>query len=106
MSTMKLTGSWAHSAGSPTIARPRFRQWYRTCRGTLVPAFLAARFAPTKPGLLALVCGLFFLLGGVYNVAVLPGPLWFEALDLIVAYLPMAWLGYMMGSQREATANK
>lgn len=74
--------------------------------GTLAAAFLAARFAPTKPGLLALVCGLFFLLGGVYNVAVLPGPTWFEALDLIVAYIPMAWLGYMLGGQREATRNK
>jgi hypothetical protein len=35
-----------------------------------------------------------FLLGGIANVAMLPAPLWFSALDLLLAYLPMAWLGH------------
>lgn len=38
--------------------------------------------------------------------SVLPGPTWFEALDILVAYIPMAWLGYILGGQGEATRNK
>ena len=42
---------------------------------------------------LALVVGVFFLAGGITNVLMLPSPAWFTALDLLGAYLPMAWLG-------------
>ena len=35
----------------------------------------------------------FFLLGGIAMVAMFGGPLWFNAVDLIGAYLPMAYLG-------------
>jgi hypothetical protein len=41
---------------------------------------------------LALVVGAFFLLGGIVNVYLLPAPIWFAALDLIGAYIPMGWL--------------
>ncbi len=36
---------------------------------------------------------MFFLLGGITNVFLLPAPVWFAALDLIGAYIPMGWLG-------------
>ena len=38
--------------------------------------------------------GAFFLLGGIYNATVIPAPTWFIATDLILAYIPMAYLGY------------
>lgn len=42
----------------------------------------------------ALVVGALFLAGGVTMVVMLPNtPAWFAAMDLIGAYLPMAWLG-------------
>lgn len=42
----------------------------------------------------ALVVGALFLVGGISMVVMLPNtPAWFAALDLIGAYLPMAWLG-------------
>jgi hypothetical protein len=41
----------------------------------------------------AWIIGGFFLVGGVINIAMLPSPVWFSVTDLIVAYLPMAWLG-------------
>ena len=61
--------------------------------GTLVGAFIAALIAASRKMTIALVIGAFFLLGGVLNILMLPSPVWFTLLDLIVAYFPMAWLG-------------
>ena len=61
--------------------------------GTLVGALLAARIAATHKMKFALAIGAFFLLGGIANVFMLPSPAWFNALDIIVAYIPMGWLG-------------
>ena len=61
--------------------------------GTLVGAVVAAYLAASHKMKLALVVGVFFLAGGITNVLMLPSPAWFTALDLLGAYLPMAWLG-------------
>jgi uncharacterized membrane protein YqgA involved in biofilm formation len=65
--------------------------------GTLVGAFLAARLAASRRTALALGVGVFFLLGGVANAFLLPTPGWFLAADLLLAYLPMAWIGGRLG---------
>ncbi|WP_116772027.1 hypothetical protein [Maribacter litoralis] len=67
--------------------------------GTLVGAFIAAKIAATRKMLMALLIGLFFLIGGTVNIAMLGGPMWFTALDIIVAYLPMAYLGYLLAKK-------
>ena len=69
--------------------------------GTLFGAFWAARIAANKNMMFALGIGAFFLIGGVVNVINLPAPTWFEALDLIVAYLPAAWLGGKLGMKKQ-----
>ncbi|MEY2924488.1 MAG: hypothetical protein RLZZ337_1036 [Bacteroidota bacterium] len=61
--------------------------------GTLVGAFLAAKIAGTYKPRMAMIIGIFFLAGGIANIFMLGGPLWFNAADIILAYLPMAWLG-------------
>jgi len=61
--------------------------------GTLIGSFVAAKFAATHSLKLALGIGVFFLLGGIVNVMMLNGPLWFTLLDLIIAYIPMAFIG-------------
>ena len=61
--------------------------------GTLAGAVVAGLLAPAKSVVPAYVVGAIFLLGGIGNVAMLPAPVWFSALDLILAYVPMAWLG-------------
>jgi hypothetical protein len=44
--------------------------------------------------------GFAFLAGGVMMVLTLPGtPWWFVATDLVLAYLPMAYLGYKLGQR-------
>jgi hypothetical protein len=65
--------------------------------GTLIGAFVTAKIAATYPIEMALSIGVFFLIGGVTNTYLLPSPTWFTILDILVAYIPMAWLGGRMG---------
>ncbi len=60
--------------------------------GTLVGALVTVMLSVNNHKKLALYVGLFFLAGGVAASAMIPAPVWFIALDLIMAYLPMAWL--------------
>lgn len=62
--------------------------------GTFVGAFVAALVASGRSLRAALVVGGFFLLGGIASVVMLPAPLWFSVVDLLLAYLPAAWLGH------------
>ncbi len=61
--------------------------------GTLVGAFAAANIAANNKLKFAIGVGAFFLIGGIANVLMLPSPMWFTVLDLVVAYLPMGYLG-------------
>ena len=67
--------------------------------GTLVGAFVTAWLAVYNKIRLALVIGFFFLAGGVASVMMLPSPTWFAALDVVVAYIPMAYLGGKLGKR-------
>lgn len=71
--------------------------------GTLVGAWLAALVARSG-GMAWLASGLvgaLFLAGGIYAVTLIPSaPLWFDALDLLGAYVPMAWLGHRLAMGR------
>ncbi|MBL7806203.1 MAG: hypothetical protein JNN28_00210, partial [Saprospiraceae bacterium] len=60
--------------------------------GTLAGAFLAAKMAANHHMRFAMVIGVFFLLGGIASVFMLPSPMWFNVLDLAGAYMPMAYL--------------
>jgi hypothetical protein len=62
--------------------------------GTLVGGAIAAAIAANRKLTYAIVIGVFFLAGGVLNAFWLPSPGWFNALDLVLAYIPMAWLGF------------
>ena len=64
--------------------------------GTLVGAFVAAKIAVNRHMIMAVLVGTFFFIGGAINVFLLGGPLWFSALDLTVAYIPMSLLGWKL----------
>lgn len=70
--------------------------------GTLCGAVVAALISQTHKQQMAFVVGALYLLGGIAAVVMLPSPLWFSALDLIVAYLPMAYLGWKLATLRQA----
>lgn len=65
--------------------------------GTLVGALVATLIAATHKMKMGLIIGLFFLIGGIVNIAMLGGPMWFTVLDLVAAYLPTAWFGGRLG---------
>lgn len=68
--------------------------------GTLVGAFLTAKIAASYKWILALGIGFLFFIGGTINVMSLPSPLWFNVVDLLGAYFPMAWLGGTLAGAR------
>ncbi len=61
--------------------------------GTLVGAFVAAKICAGPKLMYALIIGFFFLFGGISMIFMLPSPLWFTLVDLLLAYIPMAYLG-------------
>ena len=67
--------------------------------GTLAGAIVVALLAASQQMKLALGIGALFLIGGIMAATMIPAPAWFIALDLIVAYLPMGWLGGMLASK-------
>jgi hypothetical protein len=67
---------------------------------SVVGGLIAALIAATRKMTFALVVGGLHLVGGIAAAFLIPAPAWFVALDLIVAYLPMAWLGGKLASRR------
>lgn len=60
--------------------------------GTFFGALLVAKFAASHKMKLALGVGLLFLAGGIANAFMLPSPVWFTVVDLVGAYIPMAFI--------------
>ena len=65
--------------------------------GTFASALLATWVAGRVSRVPAAVIGVLFLAGGIASCFMLPAPRWFEVLDVVLAYLPFAWLGYRLG---------
>lgn len=61
--------------------------------GTLVGAYVAVLISASYKLIVGLVIGVLFLFGGIYVALMLPSPTWFVVVDLIGAYIPMAWIG-------------
>lgn len=64
--------------------------------GTLAGAFVAAKLAANANMKLALGIGALFFCGGAMMVTMVGGPLWFTICDLVLAYLPMGFLGWRL----------
>jgi hypothetical protein len=67
--------------------------------GTLAGSLASYVIAATHKVSIAYVVGAVFLCGGVAASFMIPAPTWFIALDLVVAYLPMAWIGVQIGTR-------
>lgn len=68
--------------------------------GTLAGAYTTARIAVSHHQKLALGIGVLFLIGGIAAANMIPAPTWFVVLDLVAAYLPMAWLGAKLANKK------
>lgn len=86
------------AAGMPLLAPKHFLfPFLAHAVGTFVGALTAHLIAATRRNTLATVIGVLFLAGGIAACFMIPAPVWFVGLDLLVAYLPMAWLGARAG---------
>jgi hypothetical protein len=70
--------------------------------GTLAGAFVAHRLAARRKQAVAWAVGAAFLVGGIAAARIGPAPTWFGVLDLLGAYLPMAWLGGSLARRLQA----
>ena len=73
--------------------------------GALAGAFLTGLIAANHKMKFALAIGVFFLAGGIANVFMLPSPIWFTVLDIVLAYIPMAWLGGTLAMRNVKTVS-
>ncbi len=67
--------------------------------GTLVGAAIAGLIAANNKMKFSLSIGGLFLLGGIMVNYLLPGPTWFAVVDIVVAYIPMAWFGGILAGK-------
>lgn len=67
--------------------------------GALVGAYIAALIAANNKMKFALAIGAFFLFGGISMVFMIPSPMAFNVIDLVLAYIPMAWIGGKLGTR-------
>jgi hypothetical protein len=100
-SGVDMTTAEGLQAGMALLAPRHFVfPWLAHAVGTLVGALVAARLARSHRLPLAMIVGVVFLAGGIMAAQMIPAPTWFVALDLIGAYLPMAWLGARLAGAR------
>lgn len=71
--------------------------------GTLVGAMTAYFMVGSRRAVFAWIVGVLFLAGGIAACSMIPAPAWFIALDLIGAYLPMAWLATRLAPKLRRT---
>ncbi|MDN3643964.1 hypothetical protein QWY87_14705 [Lutimonas halocynthiae] len=61
--------------------------------GTLAGGIVASLVAFNNKMKFALVVGILFLIGGIMVNYMIPGPTWFAVIDIVFAYIPMAYIG-------------
>lgn len=67
--------------------------------GTFAGALVTHLVAVNRRNFFAWVIGAVFLAGGVMASFMIPAPGWFVAVDLVLAYLPAAWLAIRLGAR-------
>jgi hypothetical protein len=73
--------------------------------GTFAGAIAAYLIAASYKVRIASAIGVVFLCGGIAASFMIPSPKWFLALDVLVAYLPMAWLGIKLGGRLQPSSS-
>jgi hypothetical protein len=63
--------------------------------GTFAGAFAAALIAANHKTKFAMAIGVFFLAGGIASIFMLPSPAWYTIVDLVGAYIPMAYFAVL-----------
>lgn len=67
--------------------------------GTFVGSLVAMFIAASHRLVIAVIIGVLFLAGGIAVCFMVPIPVWFIIVDLLLAYIPMAFLGYKLSGK-------
>jgi hypothetical protein len=67
--------------------------------GAVVSGFIATKVAKSEKPNLAIICGVIFLCFTIYNMSVLPTPIWFWILGVLVWVLVLA--GYKLALNKK-----
>jgi hypothetical protein len=65
--------------------------------GIFISTLLMAIYVKNNFLKLAIFISVLYLFAGVLNVIMYPSPIWFIVLDLVVAYIPIGYLGAKLG---------
>jgi hypothetical protein len=63
--------------------------------GVIAAMFIAASGRKT----IAIILGCLFLTGGIVANFMIPAPMWYRAVDVLFAYVPMAFLGWKLSGK-------
>lgn len=74
--------------------------------GTFAGALITALIAASHQMKYAIGIGVWFLIGGIASVFMLPSPLWFTITDLALAYFPMAFGGGWLAKRTIRTSRR
>lgn len=74
--------------------------------GTLVGACLTTWIANSNTLRFAFIIAAFFLVGGIASIFMLPSPIWYMVVDLVFAYIPMAYCGGKLGLKLKSQKSK
>jgi hypothetical protein len=64
--------------------------------GPLAGTFGAMFIAANRHKTIAAILGVLFLVGGIVANIMVPAPLWYRVVDIVFAYVPMAYLGWKL----------
>jgi hypothetical protein len=67
--------------------------------GPLVGVFAAMFIAASSRKTIAIILGCLFLAGGIAANIMIPAPMWYRSVDLILGYLPMTYLGWKLSGK-------
>lgn len=63
--------------------------------GVLVAMFIAA----SSRKVIVIILGCLFLAGGIAANIMIPAPMWYRVVDVVLAYIPMAFLGWKLSGK-------
>jgi hypothetical protein len=63
--------------------------------GVLCAMFISASSRST----IAIILGVLFLAGGIAANIMIPAPMWYRVVDVVFAYIPMAFLGWKLSGK-------
>lgn len=67
--------------------------------GPLVGVLFAMFIAVSSRKTIAIILGVLFLAGGIAANIMIPAPMWYRVVDVVLAYIPMAFLGWKLSGK-------